>query len=443
MPYDWALLGPLVLTVAAILLGRRLGVRYVSWITVWVALAMMATLPLILQGLYHEQWRAIFVAMTNLIALTSAWDSALWLRQHPRVIPHRYYFWWGLFWAALLGIALSQNLALSWLAVEFSTLASGALIIEMGDRHALEAAWKYLVIASVGLILGLIGIVFVYASLSSQGLGWSTLNFSNLRINAPHIAPIVRQLAAICIVSGFGTKAGLVPFHTWLPDAHSEAPSPVSGLLSGILLGLSLFTVARFIVAVPAPIGALLTGSRLLTVFGTASVVAGALALLVQRDVKRLLAYSSIEQTGLMAVALGIGSQAAMAAALLQFVLHAVIKSSLFYGAGHLADQYGTKALKQITGLLASRPIGAIFWALGLLALAGLPPLGLAYSEWWILALLWAHHDYLVILLVSSALTLTFAALAHHLMQTLWGTPQTLPATGAAHHTSAIQEATP
>ncbi len=194
----------------------------------------------------------------------------------------------------------------------------------------------------------------------------------------------------------------------------------MSGLLSGILLGLSLFTIARFINAVPAVAGSVISGSELLMIFGSISVVIGSLALLVQHDLKRLLAYSSIEQVGIMAVALGVGSRVALDAALAQFVFHALIKSTLFYSAGHLTVGYGTKRIDGITDLIARSRFQSFLWAAGILALAGLPPLGLAYSEWLIISQLWIHHAYGVVLLICGGLTLTFAALTHHLIRTLW-----------------------
>lgn len=427
MSYYWSLLGPLALLLAAATIRRNLDARWHKWIAVWVTVDAIAVSAMVLHGLLLGDWRAIFIATTNFVALTSAWDSIPWLREHGSVNPTHYYLWWALFWGSLLAISFSQNLAMSWLAMEFSTLASAALIVEMGDRHSLEAAWKYVVIASVGLIMGLIGIVFIYASLRFQGLSWSTLDYSNLQNHYQSIAPVVRELATVFIVSGFGTKAGLVPFHTWLPDAHSEAPSPVSGLLSGILLGLSLFTIARFVGAVPVAAGEVLSGNHLLMFFGTISIVVGSLALLVQHDMKRLLAYSSIEQVGIMALAVGMGSRAALTAGLLQFVFHAAIKSSLFYGAGHLSVRYDTKRIDGITDLASRSRASSVLWALGILALAGLPPLGLAYSEWLIISQLWIQHSYVVAFLTSGALTLTFAALTHHLIQNLWGPASPLP----------------
>ncbi len=441
MSYYWSLTGPLAVILSALILRRRLDSRWFKRIAIWVSLVFIALAVLVFRGLLAADWHSVFLATTGFIALTSAWDSVYWLGEHRHISPHRYFLWWGLFWAALLVISISQNLALSWLALEFSTLASGALIIEMGDQHSLEAAWKYIVIASVGLVLGLIGIVFIYASLKFQGLALHTLDYSNLHAQYENVAPMVRQLATIFIVSGFGTKAGLVPFHTWLPDAHSEAPSPVSGLLSGILLGLSLFTVAQFVNAVPVPAGAFLAGSQLLTIFGVVSLVVGSLALLVQHDIKRLLAYSSIEQVGIIAVALGIGTRAAFFAALLQFVFHAIVKSSLFYGAGHLSVSYGTKRLDGINGLISKSKAGSFGWALGILALAGLPPLGLAYSEWLIIEQLWLQHSYVVVFLVTGALTLTFAALIHHMLRTLWFDDQPVLSAPSSSHDTSVQGA--
>ncbi len=438
MSYYWSLLGPLALSLAATRMHKNLDGRWHKWIAIWVTVDAIAVMAMVQHGLFLGEWRAIFIAITNFVALTSAWDSIPWLKEHGSVNRGHYYLWWALFWGSLLAIALSQNLALSWLAMEFSTLASAALIVEMGDRHSLEAAWKYVVIASVGLIMALIGIVFVYASLRFQGLLWTTLDYSNLQNHYQSIAPVVRELATVFIVSGFGTKAGLVPFHTWLPDAHSEAPSPVSGLLSGILLGLSLFTIGRFVGAVPVAAGEVLSGSHLLIFFGTVSIVIGSLALLVQHDVKRLLAYSSIEQVGIMALALGMGSRAALTAGLLQFVFHAIIKSSLFYGAGHLSARYGTKRIDGITDLASGSRVSSVLWALGILALAGLPPLGLAYSEWLIISQLWIQHSYIVAFVTSGALTLTFAALTHHLIQNLWGPASQVPRIHPASQQSAV-----
>lgn len=408
--------------------------HYLRWprvpeiIAIWVSVTLIGTGLLSYQGILVGNWPAILVMIVNLVAATSAWDSIPWGHEHPNMRRRRYYVWWPLFWTALIAIALASNLAVAWLAIEFSTLASGALIVEMGSRRALEAAWKYIVIASVGLALGLIGIIFVYGSLRYQALGWTTLNYSNLAHVYRHIPLIVREVATIFVVSGIGTKVGMVPFHTWLPDAHSEAPSPVSGLLSGLLLGLCLITIVRFIQAVPLPSSVGFSGPHLLLAFGTLSLVVGSLALLVQRDIKRLLAYSTIEQVGIMAIGFGIGTPWAETAALLQFAFHAVIKSTLFYTGGHLSVVYHSKRLDKITGIAQDHRTLAAVWATGILALAGLPPLGLAYSEWMILQALWQNNALALLIILTAALVLTFAALLYHLLRGLWGGLDVSPA---------------
>ena len=415
--------------VIAIALGARRARQMPTWVAAWVSLIALATAAAQVPALAHGRWPAIVGVVTDLIAATSAWDSVRWLAQHPRMPSLRYYVWWALFWGALVAIATANNLGVAWVAIEFSTLSSAALIAELGHRRALEAAWKYVLIASIGLALGLVGIIFVYGSLAPLGLGWQALSFPVLAHHAHQIPRIIRELAMILVVSGFGTKAGLVPFHTWLPDAHSEAPSPVSGLLSGVLLGLCLLTIERFRAAVPLPATVLWTGGHLLAVFGGLSVLVGSLALLGQRDIKRLLAYSSIEQMGLVAIGLSIGTPLAITAALLQFVFHAVIKSGLFFEAGHLAAVYRTQRLTRITGIWRRDRRAGVRWSVGILALAGMPPLGLAFSEWMLLDALWRAHQVVLVLVISGALLITFAALVHHWLDGLWGG---MPA-GTAH----------
>lgn len=418
--------------VALVLAGLRWPAqRLARGVALWATLVLIATgltcYPEVRQG----HLASLLLLMTDLVAVTSAWDSVWWGREHKMDL-RRYFVGWALFWLSLNLLAVAGNLVVAWLAIEFSSLASGALIVGMGSRRALEAAWKYIVIASVGLFMAVIGIVFVYASLRWENLGWHTLDFANLHSHYGSIAPIVREIATILIVSGMGTKVGLVPFHTWLPDAHSEAPSPVSGLLSGVLLGLGLVTIARFIRAVPLSSETVLSGSHLLLLFGSLSVVVGTLALLVQADIKRLLAYSSIEQMGIAAVGFGIGTPFAQQAALLQLAFHAVIKSSLFYIAGHLSEAHGSKRLQRMTNMAGRHRGLSLAWAVGILALAGLPPLGLAYSEWMILFGLWQSQLWLVLAVVSLSLVLGFAALVYHLLRGLWGQAAEAPGSAMA-----------
>ncbi len=417
----WVGLGPLGVILLALawrwLPSKQLPVA----VAVWVTLMVLAVGVRFSLDHWHGGWSLWVLMVVNVVAATSAWDSVWWAREHKSANMIRYFIWWALFYTSLLVIALANNLVLAWLAIEFSTLVSGALIVEMGHRRALEAAWKYIVVASAGMLTAIIGIVFLYASLQTERLGWHTLDYANLQAHYLSIAPIVREIATVLIVCGIGTKAGLVPFHTWLPDAHSVAPSPVSGLLSGVLLGLCLIAVNHFVTAVPLPGGMLLAGTHLLLLFGSLSVVVGALALLVQRDVKRMLAYSSIEQVGIMAIGFGVGTRYAIAAALLQFMFHALIKSSLFYIGGHLSVRYHSMYLRQMKEMARRQRGFAIAWTIGILALAGLPPLGLAYSEWMILYALWQSRLWPILIVLSLGLVLGFAGLLQHLINGVWG----------------------
>jgi hydrogenase-4 component F len=414
------MLGPTGVIVLALIGYRRPSRRLRLIIAWWVSFILLFTIVSIYPDLRQGSWTSLLIVGTNVVATTSAWDSVWWIQEHPSINAFRYYTWWALFWASLTAISIAGNLVFSWLAIEFSTLVSSALIVEMRSRRAVEAAWKYVVIASVGLFMALIGILFLYASLRSQGLGWHTLDYVNIQAHASTVTPIVKKIITILIVSGIGTKAGLVPFHTWLPDAHSEAPSPASGLLSGVLLGLCLVTIERFLSKMPLSASALTSGPHLLLLFGSLSVIVGTFALLAQRDVKRLLAYSSIEQIGIAAIGFGINTPMSREAALLQLAFHAVIKSSLFYVGGHLSVSYGSTRLQRMTNMMYQNRKLSIVWATGLLALAGLPPLGLAYSEWMILLALWRAHLWVVLVVLSVSLALGFAALLYHLIRGLW-----------------------
>ena len=418
------LVGPFGVLVLAFA-GRRYDSRWMAKIiALWVGINFIFYA---IRFMTHPSYGETFAWLLPLIELMvtgSALVSIRWLREHPSQSIVRYYLWWALFYAALVVIATTQNLVLAWLAIEFSTLVSSALLIELGNRRALEAAFKYMVIAPVGMSIALLGIVLLYASLQSQHLGWQTFTYANLALHHQAIAPIVRHIVTIMMLCGIGTKAGLVPFHTWLPDAHSVAPSPISGLLSGCLLGLCLLVIDHFLRAISMPSTLFLSGQHLLLFFGVLSVLIGSFALFVQKDIKRMLAYSSIEQVGMMAIGFGIGTHLAIDAALLQFVFHAIIKASLFYLAGYFSERYHSTHLFQWTAMIKKFPRLAILWAVLLMALAGLPPLGLAYSEWMLILSLWNQQETFVFLALCLGLVLSFSALSDHLIKSLWKTPQ-------------------
>ncbi len=294
----------------------------------------------------------------------------------PRV--RGYFFWHQAFVGSLLAAALSGNLGLSWVAIEATTVTSAVLVGFAATREAVEAAWKYVVLCSVGLALTLLTVILFYAL--SGGGGLHALDWTALRAAAAAFPPGPAKLAYLFALVGLGTKSGLAPLHTWLPDAHSEAPAPVSALLSGVLLAVVLCTLVRI-----AGITAAATGPglpfRLLWGAGLLSVAVATPFLVLQEDLKRLLAYSSIEQVGLMAVGFGCHAPPAAAGAVLQLIAHAFAKSGLFFAAGHVSAQAGTHRLGRLRALVRTAPLLGLALFCGVLTLGGLPPFGMFWSE--------------------------------------------------------------
>ncbi len=326
-----------------------------------------------------------------------------------------YLLWLTAFWWSLLLVALSRNLGISWLGIELTTITSAVLVAISGQRAAVEAAWKYVILCSLGLLVALLGLLMIYGLNAHAGdAALSGLDFRTLHAHARALLPGTVRVALILLTVGLGTKVGFAPLHTWLPDAHSEAPAPVSGLLSGVLLSLALVVLWRTELAL-APAAGPGFGNDLLLAFGLLSVVVATPFLLVQLDIKRLLAYSSVEQMGLIAIGLGIGSPLAVAGALAQIAIHALIKSGLFFVAGDILQTFGSKKLPRFPGLLAAQPRLGWLLLLGMLTLAGLPPLPMFPSELAILIGLFSKSALLgwVLLLALGAI---FVGLAHYVV---------------------------
>ncbi|MGC8499160.1 MAG: proton-conducting transporter membrane subunit [Acidimicrobiales bacterium] len=286
------------------------------------------------------------------------------------------------FVAAMLGAVLVANLGVVWVMVEATTIATTFLVGHERSRRAIEASWKYAVLCSVGIALAFLGLVLLYFASAHAGAGprAATLDWSGLRALAPHLDPRVTRLAVGLIVLGFGTKVGLAPLQSWLPDAHSQAPAPVSALMSGVLLTVALYAILRVRTIADAALGVGFLRT-LLVVLGLASLAVAAVMMIVQRDLKRLLAYSSIEHMGLVALAIAAGTPLAIAAALLHVIGHGLVKSVLFLGAGEVHHAESTTTIAGIRSLLRRRAALGGVVAAGLVALAGLPPFSLFASE--------------------------------------------------------------
>jgi hydrogenase-4 component F len=288
-----------------------------------------------------------------------------------------------LFVTCMLGAVLSANLGALWVAIEATTIATTFLVGHRRNEKALEASWKYVLICSVGIALAFLGTVFVYfAALHAPGhpTGASVLDWTSLMRSSHHLDPGVIRLAMALLVLGYGTKVGLAPMHSWLPDAHSQAPAPVSALMSGVLLTVALYALLRFKAIADGALG--VSYSRtLFVIVGLASLAVAASLLLTQHDVKRMLAYHSIEHMGLIALGVAAGTTLAIAAVLLHILGHGLAKAVLFLASGEILVVEGTCEIEKIPALLARRPLLGGIFGFGLIALLGLPPFSLFLSE--------------------------------------------------------------
>jgi hydrogenase-4 component F len=359
---------------------------------------------------------AVFLLATGfLYAAVAVYSIGYMSGGHEGHRPARYSrrFWLGLnlFAWAMLAAPMMSNLALLWVAIEVTTIVSALLVAIEDTDGAAEAAWKYVLLASAGLGLALLATIFAYYA-GAQVLGQSyDLGFAQLLSVAPRLPHAAVALAFVLAVLGFGTKMGLVPVHTWLPDAHSEAPTPVSALLSGSLLAISFYAILRFYQVAETTLGPRFPRNVLL-VFGVASLLLAALYLFGQRDIKRLLAYSSVEHMGILAIGVSFGASAALAGVLLHVLAHAAAKGNAFMGAGVLVRKFGTKRIFAIRGGLDLLPWSGPLFLLALFALGAMPPFGLFRSEFEIVAGGLAAGGYVAAAILIIAVTLAFFGLA-------------------------------
>jgi hydrogenase-4 component F len=292
----------------------------------------------------------------------------------------RFYAGLNLFAWTMLAAPMMSNLALLWIAVEVTTVISALLVAIEDTDGAAEAAWKYILIASAGLGLALLATIFAYYAGAQVLGGHYDLSFGPLLHAGGRLPHTPVRLAFALAVLGFGTKMGLVPVHTWLPDAHSEAPTPVSALLSGSLLAVSFYAILRYYQVAVAVLGPRFPRDVLL-VFGVASLLLAALQVFDQRDVKRLLAYSSVEHMGILAIGVSFGVPIALAGVLLHVLAHAAAKGNAFMGAGVLVRKFGGKGISAIGGGLDLLPWSGPLFGIAVLALCAMPPFGIFRSE--------------------------------------------------------------
>ena len=334
-----------------------------------------------------------------------------------------YFTFFGLFASLMLGALETGNLGLLFVLVEASTLASAALVGLEGHPRSLEAAWKYIIISSLGVTIALAGTLFLFYSGSALHLGSNLgLTWPYLLDHAHALAPQSLRLAFLLAVVGYGTKVGLAPMHTWLPDAHAEAPSPASAMLSAALLNTGMYAIIRFLAIAHARLGGTYPRAVLLS-FGFASIVIGALFMVRKGNFKRLFAYSSVEHMGIIAVALGFGGTLGLYGALLQMLNHALAKAVLFLSSGDVSLRYRTREATQVSGLLAAVPVTGGALLLASFAVLGSPPFGLFLSELTIVRAGFAYGSPVFPLLLLALLGLAFVAFARTTAGMVTGPP--------------------
>ncbi|OGD32473.1 hypothetical protein A3C91_02455 [Candidatus Azambacteria bacterium RIFCSPHIGHO2_02_FULL_52_12] len=329
-----------------------------------------------------------------------------------------------LFIFTMLLAVLSDNLAVMWIAIEGTTLATAFLISFYNNEKTLEAAWKYIIICTVGITLALFGTILTYyASLKSGMPAVDVLLWSSIAAQAHAFGPELMKIAFIFIFVGYGTKVGLVPMHTWLPDAHTRAPSPISALMSGVLLNVALYSILRFKVITDAALGAADFTNRLFLIFGVTSVVAAAFIILVARKYKRMLAYSSIENMGLISLGIGFGHPLAVMGALWHIVNHALAKSLLFFTAGNVFLKYHSGKIGNVRGMLTVIPWTSFFFICGILAIVGVPPFSIFFSKLLIFSGGFASSYGILAFLMLLPLAVVFAGFFRHAGAMLFGEP--------------------
>jgi hydrogenase-4 component F len=340
---------------------------------------------------FVDPFNVYLVVMTSFVSMTTAIFSRRYMRferEHGK-IGHWgmrfYHAMFQLFIFAMLLALLTNNVGVLWISMELATLSTVLLVSLYRTPSSVEAAWKYFILCGVGIALALFGTVLLYfAAEKVLGEGSQALLWTNLNAMSQRLEPTVLSLAFIFFMVGYGTKVGLVPLHNWLPDAHSEGPTPISAVLSGLLLNVALYALVRVKVLVNGATGSNWAG-RIMMGFGILSILVAAFSLLRQKDIKRMFAYSSIEHMGIATFAFGLGGPIATFGGLYHILVHSLTKSAIFYTVGHASQMHGTQDMSRIKGLIAGNPM--VGWGLmfGVMAIAGMPPFGVFVSEFLIL----------------------------------------------------------
>lgn len=371
-----------------------------------------------------DRYGALFLLLTSFVVACSLTHANSYFQKeetsgdYNRAHEKLFYCCSSIFLIAMTSVFLCDNLGILWISTEATTLSSAALVYFARTKHSLEATWKYLIICSVGIAFALLGTILIFASSQHGAILHGSLNLSELTAHATSLEYPLLRLGFIFALVGYGTKAGIFPLHSWLPDAHSEAPAPASAMLSGGLLNCALFAIWKLSQLVTSAQHDVLS-SGLLLAMGAITAMAACLFLVRQHGLKRLWAYSSIENVGIMLIAIGLGSGALF---FLQALNHSISKVALFLLAGNVIQATGTKRLSEIRGLLDATPCWSVLLVLSTLCVTGVPPSGTFVSEWLILTEIAERGNYVIAGVLLVALTVTFIAVAIHVAGLLFGT---------------------
>jgi hydrogenase-4 component F len=417
--------------ILALIPGYRLaayGNVAASFGTLCIGLSLLVTPRSLSSYIIIDELNIFFIILNTFVAFTTSLFSASYIDHEIKtghLTPQFVRFYHAMFQGMMGAMNLSlvaNNIGLMWVGLELATLLTVVLVGIYRTPSAIEAAWKYFILSSVGISLAFFGTILVYlAGQSILGEGTPAMTWSLLLESASGLDAGLLNLAFIFLLVGYGTKVGLAPFHAWLPDAHAEGPTPISAVLSGLLLNVALFALLRFKMLVAAHPTAIKPGPIMIVV-GLVSLIFAAFMLYQRRDIKRLFAYSSIEHMGLITFAFGMGGALANFAGLLHMAMHSLTKSAIFFAVGHVAQAKGTQRIDDIRGLSVSHPGLAIGLAAAVLAVSGLPPFGIFMSEFLILTTTFAREPWLA-LFAAFGLIVAFGALLMRLQQVLFGAP--------------------
>jgi hydrogenase-4 component F len=357
-----------------------------------------------------------FVVLTSFVGFTTSIFSASYIGHEleiGRLTPPFVRFYHAMYQVLMFAMNLAliaNNIGLMWVAIELATLTTVMMVGIYRTHEALEAAWKYFILGSVGIALALFGTILVYmAARPVVGEGLDAMVWSVLVTRAGAFDPALLDVAFVFLLLGYGTKIGLAPLHAWLPDAHAEGPTPISAVLSGLLLNVALYALLRFKMLLAVNPAAIAPGPLMVTL-GLVSLVFAAFMLYRRRDIKRMFAYSSIEHMGIITFAFGMGGPLANFAGLLHMTMHSLTKSAIFFAVGHVAQVKGTQRIADMGGLTETHPVLGWTLILGVVAIAGLPPLGIFTSEFLVVSSTFARAPALALVLVFGILV-GFAAL--------------------------------